>query len=145
MSEDAKILNMTWQDNNTVMMIITAHTVAECYYNVIFDPRRRKDIPEDSYEVIESASALRGLPFPQPIVDYNEHMGGLDGNAQLRAQYSCDHHGDRRYWWKLFHFVVHAAIVNAYILYKLDWPESKINRREFQREVALHFTRNPAG
>lgn len=76
---NADTLSLTWQDNNTVMMMTTAHTVEESYYTKPFDFRRRKDIPESSYGVSPDGNLF--LLFPRPIVDYNKHMGGSDGNA----------------------------------------------------------------
>ena len=138
----ADIASLTWEDNNTVMLMTTAHTIDDLWRTVPFDPRRRKDIPETSYT---NSPEGQKIQFPQPVVDYNEHMGGSDGCAQQRAMYSTDNHGDRRYWWKLFHFIVHQAALNSWILYKIDWPESKLNRREFQRLIGIGYTRNPAG
>ena len=140
---NADTLSLTWQDNNTVMLMTTAHTVEESWRKLPFDPRRRKDIPKDSYGITPDGNHV--LLFPQPVVDYNKHMGSSDGNAQQRAKYSDDSHSDRRWWWKLFLFIIHAAALNAWLLYKLDYPDSKMKRSEFQRLIAMDYIRNPTG
>ena len=140
---NADALSLTWQDNNTVMMMTTAHTVEESWITQPFDPRRRKDIPHTSYGLSPDGGSC--IAFPKPVVDYNKHMGGSDGNAQQRAEYSDDHHSDRRWWWKLFLFIIHAAALNAWLLYQLDHPDSKIERHEFLRLLAIEYIRNPTG
>ncbi len=45
----------------------------------------------------------------------------------------------------LFLFHLEAAVLNAYILYKLNYPTSKMTRAQFQKEMATSLMRNPAG
>ena len=141
-SPDDQVLNMSWQDNNTVLLLTTAHEVQDCFIGIPRNAKNRKDIPEES---VEDFDGERWIVFPRPTNDYNKHMGGSDGNQQQRQYYSTPHHTDRRYWWVLFMFILHAAVLNAYLLYKVDFPESKMTHSEFQREIALHLLRNPVG
>ncbi len=83
--------------------------------------------------------------FPKPVVEYNTHMGGSDGNAQQRSCASPASHRDVRYWWPIFIFILEASVLNAYILHKLGAPGSTSTKREFQRQIALSLLRNPAG
>ena len=72
-------------------------------------------------------------------------MGGSDGCAQQRAIYTAERHHDVRYWWPIFMFLLDAAVLNAYIVFQLDHPQSKLTHAQFQRQTALHMVRNPAG
>ena len=42
-------------------------------------------------------------------------------------------------------FMIEACLLNAYILFKLDYLQSKLLYREFQRHIAIALLRNPAG
>lgn len=42
-------------------------------------------------------------------------------------------------------FLLDAAILNAYILFRLDHPTSKVSHSEFQRQIALALVRDPTG
>jgi hypothetical protein len=76
------------------------------------DIRRRHGISPNSEVIIDDQAKL---PFPEPIVEYNQHMSGSDGNAQQRSYY-CPERSDRRYWWPLFIFILKAAVLNAFKL-----------------------------
>lgn len=139
---DQQILCLAWQDNSTVLLMTTAHSIEEAQRQYPRDPKKRHHIPNDSYEW---SNGEKKLMFPEPIIDYNKHMGGSDGNAQQRASGSPAKHRDVRYWWPLFGFMLEACVLNTYILFKLDKPKSKVSHREFQRQVAFALLRNPAG
>lgn len=83
--------------------------------------------------------------FPAPIVDYNKHMGESDGNAQQRACGSPAQQRDVRYWWSVFGFMLEACILNAFILFQLDHPKSKLTHIDFQWHCAVSLLRNQAG
>ena len=57
------------------------------------------------------------IPCPQPIIMYNEHMGGVDRGDQLRGYYCC-RTKSRRFYKYIFYFLLDVAITNAFILYK---------------------------
>ena len=141
---DDEILCMGWQDNNTVLMMSTAHTATEAADSEFRSIQRRHGIPEKS-AVSTGHPGEKALEFPIPIVDYNKHMGGSDGCAQQRAIYTAARHHDVRYWWPIFIFLLDAAILNAYIVFQLEHPQSKLTHAQFQRQTALHMVRNPAG
>ena len=55
------------------------------------------------------------MPIPNMILDYNQHMGGVDHLDQFRAYYDVGRAG--RKWWKYIMFgLFNFAIVNAYVL-----------------------------
>jgi hypothetical protein len=89
------VLCMAWQDNNTVLLMTTAHWSEEAQKIVPRDPRFRHHIPEDFVQLDSENNQI--LPFSRAVVDYNLHMGGVDGNAQQREHYSSAKHRCRRY------------------------------------------------
>ena len=131
--EDGDVLCMAWVDLNTVLFMTTNHTVDEMTAMVHKDARRRHGIPESAV-CIANEEEIPKLPFPAPIVEYNTHMGGSDGNAQQRSYYS-PHRPDSRYWWPLMIFLLDAAVLNAFKLWGLLYPESKMTHWEFQLAI----------
>ena len=54
---------------------------------------------------------------PVVVEDYNQHMSGVDKLDQMMAYYSFLHKSVK--WWrKVFFWVLEAAVVNSYIVYK---------------------------
>lgn len=64
---------------------------------------------------------------PVAIRDYNRYMGGVDYFDQLHSAYSIGWKS-RRWWMRIFYYVVDACIVNSYILYKSTLKEVLTNR-----------------
>lgn len=61
---------------------------------------------------------------PKSVSDYNKNMGGVDLFDQLHACYNISWKS-RRWWLKLFYYLVDASIVNSFILYKTGASTSK--------------------
>ena len=76
---DKQILCLAWQDNNTVLLMTTAYSVKQAREAYPKDPKKRHQIPDSSFEWVNGQQRLM---FPEPVVDYNKHMGGSNGNAQ---------------------------------------------------------------
>ena len=123
---------MAWVDLNTVQYMTTVHTPDEMKVSIWKNAKRRHGI---SKTAISHVDGVPKLPFPAPIVEYNSHLGGSDGNAQQRAYYS-PHRSDRRYWWPLVIFLLEAAVLNAFKLWKLLYPDSNLTHSEFQYQIA---------
>lgn len=66
---------------------------------------------------------------PKAIADYNTYMGGVDRFDQLMSSYTVSWKS-RRWWMKIFYYLLDCAIVNSYIVYrevaKDVLPHSKI-------------------
>ena len=139
-----EVLCMAWQDNNTVLFMSTAHSVADAERSRLKDIERRSKIPKNAGVWIDDAHSKKALDFPVPIDDYNAHMGGSDGCAQQRSYYSAIRHCDRRYWWPIFQFLLDASVLNSFILYGLDHGHKKdsFNHSEFRRRIGLALVRN---
>ena len=139
------VLCVAWQDNNTTLIMSTAHTAEEAIFEDVQNYRhskKRKNIPTDA--IIDEAF----LGWSQCIVDYNNNMGGVDGNAQMQAYYAAGI-SSRKYWWVLFKGLLLKASVNSYILFKLankeDEKASKMTHYHWIQEISSHLMRTPCG
>lgn len=54
---------------------------------------------------------------PKSIADYNIYMGGVDRFDQLMASYTVSWKS-RRWWLKIFYYLLDCAVVNSYIVYR---------------------------
>ena len=77
---DDEVLCIAWQDNNTVLIMTTAHSEEEARIMVPKDTRKRHGIPANSAVNMTENNTL-ALSFPKVICDYNQNMGGSNGNA----------------------------------------------------------------
>lgn len=71
------------------------------------------------------------------IIDYNQYMGGVDHNDQIRQYYSV-RLKSRKFYKYIFWFLFDVTIVNTYILSHYIPTTSKTNLKyiEFQTELA---------
>lgn len=72
-------------------------------------------LPHSVLRKLRSGSSIR-VPCPPAVVAYNEHMGGVDLADQIRRFNSCTHKSSRRWYLRLFWFVLDLAIDNAFVL-----------------------------
>lgn len=70
-----------------------------------------------------SVGKKESVNCPTPVATYNKYVGGVDLFHQYMANYSI-HWQSKRWWMKIFYYFIDAAIVNAYILYKLEMTEN---------------------
>lgn len=64
-----------------------------------------------------SSGEKTSIHCPSSIADYNRHMGAVDRFDQYLSAYSVAQKS-RRWWLKLFYYLLDSSIVNAFILYK---------------------------
>lgn len=108
----------------------TAYTTTDAAASEIRSIQCRYGIPEN-IAVSTGDLGQKGLKFPISIVDYNKYMGGSDRYVQQRAMYTAERHHNVRYWWPIFIFLLNAGILNAYIAFQLDHPQSKLTHAQF--------------
>jgi Transposase IS4 len=63
----------------------------------------------------------RQLRKPYALHTYNQYIGGSDNHAKQNSYYSTARHYYRRNWLPLFYFLLDAAVINSYILYKMGF------------------------
>ena len=116
-----------WQDNRPVHFLTTAHSAI----NVVTVQRKEKD----------GSKSL--VPCPKALRDYTAYMRGVDRFDQLKESYSVTRRS-KKYWFRLFYFLVDAALVNAYILHQMFFAgtQKKMLHIDFQKLVSQHLVAN---
>ena len=108
-----------WQDNKPVLVASTS-----C------DPTRTATVQRR----LKNGTQI-SVPCPIAIKEYNEHMGGVDLNDQLRRYYGVRSKGRKFYkyiWWFLFD----VAVTNAFILCKHHTNQRYKILKDFRTELA---------
>ena len=81
---------------------------------------------------------------PSSLVKYNQYMGGVDRNDQLRGYYhiqlKC-----RKYYKYIFWFLFDLAITNLYILYHEQPDNRRVTLKEFRVSLAHELIDNCCG
>ncbi len=112
--ENDKISVLKWMDNRSVLMATTA-TGAKPLQNV-----RRWDKKERKYMLV---------PCPKTVVDYNSSMGGVDLCDRLISYYRINMR-TRKWPVRVFWHFIDLAIINSWILYKMDQLYSGMKHKE---------------
>lgn len=84
------------------------------------------------------------VPCSKSISDYNAYMGGVDRFDQLLAVYSISWKS-RRWWLKIFYYLLDCCIVNSYICYKYDKNSKKekcMTQLQFRSNLANSLISN---
>jgi len=113
-----------WKDTKNVHILTTAFHQSAVEVN-----RKKKD-----------GSVLK-VSCPLAIREYTKRMGGVDRFDQRRQVYSVSRRS-RRWWLRLFYFLLDASLVNAHILYTSVHVEEPINQLEFRKHVFLGLVSN---
>lgn len=113
--EVEQVLCFAWQDNNIVLGLTTVHTVDKTE-DFIIRTRRRPQKTSTNGPLVHRAfgdAAVKDMPIPRIINDYNFHMGGVDIANQHRAAYET-HMRAYRSWWPLWNWILDTATINAW-------------------------------
>ena len=81
------------------------------------------------------------LQCPQAVAKYNDKMGGVDRNDQLRGYY-CIQVKSHKYYKYLFYSALDIAITNTYIASKFFPEIKKKNLKDFQVALAHELVGN---
>ncbi|KAG8243156.1 hypothetical protein J6590_108659 [Homalodisca vitripennis] len=84
---------------------------------------------------------------PRAVADYNLYMGGVDHFDHLLSSYSIAQKS-RKWWIKIFYFLLDSVMVNSFILYRYIAKQNKqkvmkhlMIRRKLGAELIGNFTR----
>ena len=76
-----------------------------------------------------------GIECPTIAINYNKFMGGVDVADQLFVYYSIGRRG-LKWWKKVFYCLLEMSVVNAYLLFKENVPETNITHVAFRTQLA---------
>jgi hypothetical protein len=68
---------------------------------------------------------------PPAIIQYTKRMGGVDRLDHLRGSYSVSRRS-RRWWLRIFYFILNCSIVNAHILHCSVHPDDSLTMLQFR-------------
>ena len=112
-----KLTAVWWKDRRDVYVMSTLHS--------------------NSVELIlkrpKGSQQKQPMPCPTMIVDYNNNMGGVDLTDQQLSYYSMTTRRTLKWWEKVFWRLVDICIVNSWIIFKTNFPESPINSHKVFR------------
>lgn len=109
---------VVWKDKRIVTLVNNI-TDPEAVSTVL---RRNKDGTRSS------------VSCPESVQRYNSYMGGVDMFDARRKTYSCSCKS-RKWWLRLFYFLLDAAVTNAYILYKESNHTPALTMKEFVLKI----------
>ena len=100
---------LVWKDNKPVPLI-----------NSISPPANTATVKRTAKDGSRNA-----VPCPESIKLYNMYMGGVDLFDFKRKTYSCSRKS-RKWWFRLFYFLVDMATTNSYIRKNTSYPSPSI-------------------
>jgi hypothetical protein len=97
-------LCLAWQDNNIVLALSNIYTVhtAKDWRNRVRKRPAKSSTNGTLVQKVFKNQALKTLPIPSFIDDYNHYMGGVDLANQFQKSYKV-HRKTLRTWWLLFY------------------------------------------
>ena len=116
-SEKFSLTAAWWKDRRDVFIMSSHHKQAT--EMVLKQPKGLKD--------------KTNIPCPSMIVDYNQHMGGVDLMDQHISYYSMSGRKTLKWWKKVLWRLLDIAIINAWIIFKSNFPDSSINSQKLFR------------
>lgn len=106
-----------WKDKRCVYLLSNFHNPE----SIITVKRRERD------------GSTSEITCPVAVADYNSNMNCVDKFDQMKAAYEIDRKS-RKWWHRIFFYLLDTCVVNASILYKkLNLPPKTM--KQFRREV----------
>jgi len=76
------------------------------------------------------------LSCPPALKLYTEHMGGVDRSDRMVRTYSVSRRS-KKWWYRLFYYLVDTSIANSFILYHSSRNHPKITELEFVKQLSI--------
>ena len=119
-----KMTACIWRDRRDVLMLTTMHNMSVT--TVLKRPKGERD--------------KRPLSCPTCIADYNQHMGGVDLRDQQLSYYSLTQRRTLKWWKKVFWHLIDITVVNSWIIFRSNNPESSIDTQlKYRIELCRQF------
>jgi len=114
-----------WKDSKNVHVLSTAFAPQE----TVTVQRKQKD------------GSTIAVTCPRSVAQYTQRMGGVDRFDQKRECYTVSRKS-RRWWLRIFYFLLDASIVNAYILFMSVHVDSNFNQLRFRTLLFRELVQN---
>jgi hypothetical protein len=118
---------IVWKDNKGV-----------AFLNNVADPIKQTHVPRRNKDGTRSQ-----IPRSEAVNLYNKHMGGVDVFDSRRKTYSCSRKS-KKWWVRIYYFLLDTAIANAYILYRETPATKKLTHQEFVLSIIEHLFASPS-
>ncbi|CAG5001413.1 unnamed protein product [Parnassius apollo] len=115
-----------WRVNQNVAFFVWKDTKLVYVLSTAYHPRQKTTCRRTQKDGSKS-----DVSCPIGILEYTKRMGGVDRFDQKRGTYSISRRS-KRWWMRIFYFLVDSAITNAYIIYTQ-------NDRVHNPMTSLHF------
>jgi len=116
---------VVWQDSKPVHILSTA-----------FDPTVVTNVKRTQKD---GTTAL--VSCPEVVHQYTARMGGVDRFDERRGRYNVSKRS-RKWWMRIFYFLVDSAIANSLVLYNSVHPGSPMTMLMFRRDLFRCLTNN---
>ena len=116
---NGKVMVMAWKDKRIVKAITTKHD------NSLVTIRRRKKGGHGAMEEVQK---------PACIIDYNEHMSGVDHVDQMISYYPCTRK-TLKWTKKVFFYLMELCVHNSHVLYKTNLAITHSKLYDFQKKL----------
>ena len=113
---------IVWKDNKGV-----------AFLNNIADPSKLTQVPRQNKDGTRSQ-----IPCPEAVKLYNKYMGGVDAFDSKRKTYFASRKS-KKWWMRIYYFLLDTAITNAYVLYKETPSTKKVTHQEFVLSIIEHL------
>ncbi|CAG4963420.1 unnamed protein product [Parnassius apollo] len=114
-----------WRVNQNVAFFVWKDTKLVYVLSTAYHPRQK------TCRRTQKDGSKSNVSCPIGILEYTKRMGGVDRFDQKRGTYSISRRS-KRWWMRIFYFLVDSAITNAYIIYTQ-------NDRVHNPMTSLHF------
>ena len=96
--------------NGSVECIVRKDNKCVPFINTIAQPGTHTTVPRKAKD-----GRCQDVSCPLPMKLYNQYMTGVDLADSRRMLYSCSRKS-RRWWMRLFYFLVNVSVINTHIL-----------------------------
>lgn len=131
---DMKRGDSKWRVKNNVGFVQWMDTKKVNVLSTAFNP---KTLTSVSRKQKNGESTL--IDCPNIISQYTKRMGGVDRFDQKQAIYTVGRRS-KRWWLRIFHFFLNAAVTNSYILHtSIQQPATKMTHFAFRVELGTQL------